>query len=67
MGKNEESSVPYSEAAIKLGMTEGAVKGTVFRLRKRYRELLHDEIAQTVTAKDHVALEINELFTAVAL
>jgi RNA polymerase sigma factor (sigma-70 family) len=64
---HEESSVPYSEAATKLGMTEGAVKGTVYRLRKRYRELLHDEIAQTVTTKDHVALEINELFAAVAL
>ena len=41
-GKN---SIPYREVADELEMTEGAVKVAVHRLRKRYRQLLLDEIA----------------------
>jgi len=63
----EENSVPYRDVATKLGMTEGAIKGAVYRLRKRYRELLCEEIAQTVAAKDQVEQEISDLFAAVAL
>ena len=63
----EESSVPYRDVATKLGMTEGAMKGAVYRLRKRYRELLFEEIAQTVATKDQVDQEISDLFAAVAL
>lgn len=63
----EEGSVPYREIATKLDMTEGAVKGAVYRLRKRYRELLYEEIAQTVSTKDQVGQEIRDLFAAVAL
>jgi hypothetical protein len=33
----------------KLGMEEGAVRVAVHRLRKRYRQLLRDEIAQTLS------------------
>jgi RNA polymerase sigma-70 factor (ECF subfamily) len=36
----------------------------VHRLRKRYRELLRDEIAQTVTSDDQIDEEIRDLFTA---
>src|SRR6185503_4176574 len=43
------TSVSYAQAAEKLGMNEGAVKVAVHRLRKRYRELLRAEIAQTVS------------------
>jgi RNA polymerase sigma-70 factor (ECF subfamily) len=45
-------------------MTEGAVRIAVHRLRKRYRELLRDEIAQTVTSDDQIDEEIRDLFTA---
>ncbi|MHC4439371.1 MAG: RNA polymerase sigma factor, partial [Planctomycetota bacterium] len=45
----EKDAVPYREVAEKLEMTEGAVKVAVHRLRRRYRELVRDEIAQTVT------------------
>lgn len=62
----EEGSVPYRDVADKLNMTEGAVKVAVHRLRKRYRELLRDEIAQTVAAEDQVDEEIRALFAAVA-
>ncbi|MBW7988641.1 MAG: sigma-70 family RNA polymerase sigma factor [Planctomycetes bacterium] len=60
----EEGSVPYRDAAVELDMTEGAVRIAVHRLRKRYRELLRDEIAQTVTSDDQIDEEIRNLFTA---
>lgn len=41
-------SQPYAALAAKLGLSEGAVKTSVFRLRQRYRELLQAEIADTV-------------------
>jgi RNA polymerase sigma factor (sigma-70 family) len=46
LGGNE--SFPYSRVAADLGMTEGALKVAVHRLRKHFRELLRDEIAQTM-------------------
>ncbi len=44
----EEGSPPYEQVARQLGMSEGAVKVAVHRLRRRYRDLLRSEIAQTV-------------------
>ncbi len=38
----------YPDIAARLNMTEAAVKVAAHRLRRRYRELLRDEIAQTV-------------------
>jgi RNA polymerase sigma-70 factor (ECF subfamily) len=42
-------------------MTEVAVKGTMHRLRKRYRKLLRDEIAQTVGSTDDIDDELQQL------
>ena len=56
----------YREAAVRLGTTEGAVKVAVHRLRRRYRELLRDEIAQTVASQDEIDEEIRHLFDALA-
>jgi len=36
------------------------------RLRRRYRECLRDEIAQTVTTEDQIDQEIRDLFAALA-
>jgi len=52
----------YSEQAARLGMTEAAVKMTVQRMRKRYAELLREEIAHTVARPDEVQDEIRHLF-----
>ena len=52
--------------AQQLGMTVGAVKTAVYRMRRRYRKLLRDEIAQTVTAADELEDEIQRLFSALA-
>jgi RNA polymerase sigma-70 factor (ECF subfamily) len=62
----EKDAVPYKDVAAKLGMTEGAVKVAVHRLRRRYRELVRDEIAQTVTTETQVDEEIRDLFAALA-
>jgi len=55
---------PYAELAAALGTSEGAVKVTVHRLRKRYRELLQTEIADTVSTPEAARDELQELFRA---
>jgi len=62
----EQGSVSYRDIAGKLNVAEGAVRVAVHRLRQRYRELVRQEIAQTVTSPDQVDEEINELFAALA-
>jgi RNA polymerase sigma-70 factor (ECF subfamily) len=51
--------------AEELGMTEGAMKVAVHRLRRRYRELLKEEIAQTVADPADIDDELRDLFAAV--
>ncbi|MGB2862623.1 MAG: sigma-70 family RNA polymerase sigma factor [Sedimentisphaerales bacterium] len=62
----EKDAIPYRDVAAKLDMTEGAVKVAVHRLRRRYRELVREEIAQTVTTEAQVDEEIRDLFDALA-
>jgi RNA polymerase sigma factor (sigma-70 family) len=50
-------------AARTLGLTEGAVRVAVHRLRQRYRHLLRAEIAQTVGDASEVDAEIRRLFS----
>jgi RNA polymerase sigma factor (sigma-70 family) len=60
----DKDQTSYREAAEKLGMTEGATKVAAHRLRKRYRELLREEIAKTLNEGDSIEDEIRELFGA---
>ena len=60
----EGRSVPYAEIATRLKMSEGALRVAVHRLRQRYRELLREEIAHTVSSKEEVEEEIRALFAA---
>ncbi len=62
----DKDSIPYRQVAAGLKMTEGAVKVAVHRLRHRYRELLRDEIAQTVATEEQIDEEIRDLFAALA-
>jgi RNA polymerase sigma-70 factor (ECF subfamily) len=59
-------SVPYAQIAPRLGLSEGAVKVAVHRLRRRYRELLRAEIAETVASPAEVEEEIRNLFAVLA-
>lgn len=53
---------PYAAMAAQLGMTEGAIKMAVSRLRERYRERLKAEIAQTVASTEEIDEELRHLF-----
>jgi RNA polymerase sigma factor (sigma-70 family) len=59
-------SQPYAVLAASLGMNEAAVKVTVHRLRKRYRERLRAEIANIVADPEQTEDELRHLFTALA-
>jgi RNA polymerase sigma-70 factor (ECF subfamily) len=59
-----DAGAPHARAAAELGLSEGAVKVAVHRLRKRYRELLREEIAHTVDDPGQVEDEIRALFAA---
>jgi RNA polymerase sigma-70 factor (ECF subfamily) len=58
------AAVPYAEVAAALGSTEGAVQVAVHRLRKRYGEVLREQIAATVRDPADVDDEIHALFVA---
>jgi RNA polymerase sigma factor (sigma-70 family) len=60
----DEVRLTYADIAAELRLTEPAVKMAVHRLRGRYRELLREEIAQTVTSQEEVDQEIRHLFAA---
>ena len=63
MGKSE---IPYAQAAAALKLTEGAVRVAVHRLRRRYRELLREEVAQTLADPAQADEEMQALFSALA-
>jgi len=54
----------YAQIAERLAMTEGAVKVAAHRLRRRFRELLREEIAQTVSERELVDEEIRQLLAS---
>jgi RNA polymerase sigma-70 factor (ECF subfamily) len=58
---------PYSELAARFGLSEGAVKVAVHRLRKRYRELLEEEIAHTVSTPEEIQEERRHLLSALSI
>ncbi len=60
----EADATPQSEVATKLGMSIEAVKVAVHRLRKRFREAVKAEIAQTVSDADKVREEMDSLMAA---
>jgi len=57
--------VPYRQVAEELGMSEGAVKTAVHRLRKRFGECLRAEIAETVADPVEVDDEVRHLLGVV--
>ena len=57
----EKSAAPYRELANRLELSEEAVRVAIHRLRRRYREALREELAQTVTSEAEVLEELREL------
>jgi RNA polymerase sigma-70 factor (ECF subfamily) len=60
------NTAPYSELARQLNVSEGAVKVAVHRLRQRYRQLLRQTIADTVSGPEEVEDELRFLFKTIA-
>jgi DNA-directed RNA polymerase specialized sigma24 family protein len=56
----------HASAAADLGMTAGAVKVAVHRLRKRYRQALRARVADTVASPEEVDDEIQYLLQTLA-
>jgi RNA polymerase sigma-70 factor (ECF subfamily) len=62
----ERTPWPQAIAARKLGMSEGAFKVEVHRLRQRYRKALREEVAQTVSGPEGVDEELRHLIAIVS-
>jgi RNA polymerase sigma factor (sigma-70 family) len=62
----ERALLSYHAASVILGLPEGTLRMKVFRLRKKYRALLREEIAHTVSHPAQVEEELGALFAAVA-
>jgi len=60
----DNAGKPYHEIATELKMSEGAVKVTVHRLRRRFGELVRGQIERTVASPDEIDDEIRQLFAA---
>jgi DNA-directed RNA polymerase specialized sigma24 family protein len=60
-----EPSAAYLDAAERLGTTEGAIKKIVHRLRRRYGELLREEIGATVVDPHQIETELHYLLATV--
>ena len=61
-GRSEKFS--YADLATELGISEDAARQTALRFRRRYRELLREEVSRTVADDEDVDEEIRGLFSA---
>ena len=62
----EPDAPHYAEAAAQLGQSATAVRMAVSRMRRRFGELLRDEIAQTISRREDAAGEMRHLLAALA-
>jgi RNA polymerase sigma-70 factor (ECF subfamily) len=54
----------YQQVADRLGLSVGAIKTTIHRMRSRYRALLREEVARTVATPAEVEEELRCLRAA---
>jgi RNA polymerase sigma-70 factor (ECF subfamily) len=60
----DKNALTLAEIALRLDLTEEALKKAVQRLRSRFRECLRAEIAQTVATPDQIDEELRHLRAA---
>ena len=60
----DQAEAQYAALAHEMGTSEGALKVAIHRLRKRYRELFRQEIAETVSDAEEVESELRYLAAA---
>jgi RNA polymerase sigma-70 factor (ECF subfamily) len=59
-----DRAASYGELAESLGMTEGAVKTAVHRLRSRCGAIVREEVAETISRPEEIDEELGLLFAA---
>jgi len=62
----EAPALSQAQAAGELGLSEGAVKVVIHRLRKRFRDTVRAEIAQTLRDPSLVEEELGHLIEALS-
>ena len=62
----DRGTIDYVEMAARMGMNEGAARVAVHRLRKRFREVYREEIAQTLAEGTNAEEEMRHLAAALA-
>lgn len=62
---SDQKSLPHAVIASRHGISVGAVGVTIHRLRKRYAEVLRDEISHTVAKPEEIDAEVRHLIAAV--
>ena len=58
--------ISHAQVAQRLGLSEGAVRIAVHRLRRRFRELFHAEIAHTVSSPEDIEGEVRYLMSVLS-
>lgn len=62
----ERGEISYAKIAATLGVSEGAARVAVHRLRKRFREVFREEIAHTVSRPEDIEEEVRYLMSVLA-
>ena len=57
----EKGELSYAEAAERTGLTPSAVKSAIFRFRRRYHELIREEVGHTVADPREIEEELRYL------
>jgi RNA polymerase sigma-70 factor (ECF subfamily) len=62
----DRNGPPYAEVAVKVGLGESGVKSAVRSMRRRFQELVREEVANTVESPAEVDAEIRHLIIVVS-
>lgn len=62
----ETATIPYEELSKRLGVSNVQLRVAAHRMRQRYREILREEIAQTVSGPEEIEDEIRYLLQVVS-
>src|SRR5438046_739678 len=65
-GAEPASLLTYAELGSQMNMTESAVGCAAARLRRRFRELVREEVARTVTHPSEIDEEIRYLIVVIS-
>jgi RNA polymerase sigma-70 factor (ECF subfamily) len=60
----DSQTLSYADAATRLGMSVPAVTSAIYRLRERFRQVFHEEIANTLDNPQNTEDEIRQLLAA---